>query len=128
MNLDDPLIWLRAVHFAATATATGLTFFLVFIADPAFRRAPSDAAAPIARLRMRLVWTGWIGILLCVASGALWLIVLAGRMSDRPLTEVVTENVTWTVVFQTQFGTASALRLACAVLLAVLLLPLATAR
>src|SRR6266705_2341926 len=127
MSPDDPLIWLRAIHFTATATATGAALFLAVIADPVFRHAAGDAATAVAGLRARVVRIGWIGLLLCVASGAWWLIVVAARMSDHPAAEVATENAISAVVFQTQFGTASALRLACAVLLALLLVAIRSA-
>jgi len=37
--LDDPLIWVRAIHFAATLSVAGVVFFLFFIGEPAFRAA-----------------------------------------------------------------------------------------
>ena len=36
-RVDDPLIYVRAIHFGATITVAGVAFFIVFIAEPAFR-------------------------------------------------------------------------------------------
>jgi uncharacterized membrane protein len=41
--MDDPLIYVRAIHFAATITAVGAIFFSVFIAEPAFIKAEAGA-------------------------------------------------------------------------------------
>ena len=37
--MDEPLIWIRAIHFAATMSVTGTVFFRVFVAEPAFHAA-----------------------------------------------------------------------------------------
>ena len=42
-RMTDPLFYARAVHFAATIMAAGVVFFVVFIAEPALRKA-QDAA------------------------------------------------------------------------------------
>ena len=47
-RLDDPLIYVRAVHFAATMVVAGVVFFVVFIAEPAFAKA-GDRSAPARR-------------------------------------------------------------------------------
>jgi hypothetical protein len=53
MNFADPLVYVRAVHFAATIGAAGAVFFQVLIAEPAFA-ATRDALPPaIERLRHR---------------------------------------------------------------------------
>jgi hypothetical protein len=50
--VDDPLIYARAVHFAATLLAAGTVFFVVGVAEPAFRSAKTDARL-VATLRNR---------------------------------------------------------------------------
>ena len=47
-RLDDPLIYARAIHFAATFAVVGAIFFIVFIAEPAFHK-----SAPATRSRRR---------------------------------------------------------------------------
>jgi len=44
--LDDPLIYARALHFAATTTVAGVAFFIVLIAEPLLR----STVAPITPL------------------------------------------------------------------------------
>jgi putative copper resistance protein D len=116
-NLTDPLIYVRAIHFAATIMAAGTVFFLAFIAEPAFRTA-SDATRVPAVVRYRLTWIAWISLALAVISGAAWLVFTAGSMSGRPPVEVFAEGVLWTVLGQTEFGNDWVLRLVLACLLA----------
>jgi len=67
--VDDPLIYVRAVHFAATISVAGVAFFVVFVAEPALRK--TDAGAPLVGIiRRRLAWLAWIGLSLAVLSGA----------------------------------------------------------
>ena len=47
--MDDPLIWVRAIHFGATMMVTGGMFFLAFIAEPAFRAADGMRVAAFVR-------------------------------------------------------------------------------
>ena len=39
--MDDPLIFVRAVHFAATLSVTGVALFNVFVAQTVLRRPAS---------------------------------------------------------------------------------------
>jgi copper resistance protein D len=117
--LDDPLIWVRAVHFGATMMVTGGVFFLAFIAAPAFRGAGDGAVA--ARVRARLAAMTWIGLAVTVLSGAAWLVELSVHISELTRPQVLAQGVVWTVLSETDFGYAWMLRLALAVLLAVLL-------
>jgi copper resistance protein D len=103
--LDDPLIYVRAIHFAATLSVGGVAFFIVFIAEPAFRNAGSDTSTA-TMIRRRLAWIAWIGLLLTVVSGAVWLVVIAQSMSDRALADVFSDGLLWTVLLQTGFGRA----------------------
>ena len=71
--MDEPLIWVRIVHFAAAISVTGALLFLTFIAEPAFRKL--DGAAKIAAVvRSWLTWIEWSGLGLVVLSGAAWLV------------------------------------------------------
>ena len=54
-NLNDPLIYVRALHFAATITAAGVVWFIAFIAEPAFRNAKQDTGVT-ELVRNRLAW------------------------------------------------------------------------
>jgi putative copper resistance protein D len=117
--LDDPLIWLRAIHFAATMMVTGGVLFQAFIAEPAFRAA--DGTRVAALVRARLAMMVWIGLVATVASGAAWLVLQAEQMSEQSLTEVLRQGTVWTVLSETDFGSAWMARLILAVLLAAML-------
>jgi putative copper resistance protein D len=121
-SLSDPLVYVRAVHFAATLQVAGVAFFLVFIAEPAFRNAASDTRVA-AKVRSRLTWLAWIGLVLAVISGAAWLVLTAAAMSQQPLAGVFSGGVLWTVLSDTTFGNDWLLRAVLACLLAGLFAP-----
>jgi copper resistance protein D len=120
--LSDPLVYVRAVHFAATLLVAGVAFFIVFIAEPAFRKAGSDPRLP-GTIRTRLTWLVWIGLALAVISGAGWLVLTAAAMSQQPLAGVFSGGVLWTVLSATTFGNDWLVRAALACLLAGLFAP-----
>jgi copper resistance protein D len=124
--MNDLLYYARGIHFAATLMVAGIVFFVVFIAEPAFRKASKDArvAAP---LRRRLAWIAWICLALCLLSGATWLLFTAASMSGQPLPEVYAQDVLWTVLTQTDFGNDWLARLVCGCILAVLCVRLLSA-
>jgi putative copper resistance protein D len=115
--LADPLIWVRAVHFASTVSVAGVAFFLVFVGEPAFRPAHRNARVP-AIVRARLAQIAWIGLAFVFVSGAAWLVLRAGQMSDLPVAAVFSEGVIWTVLSDTHFGYLWMGRFALTVLLA----------
>jgi putative copper resistance protein D len=124
--MDDPLIWWRAVHFAATTMVAGVVFFLAFVGEPAFAFAGKRADLP-ALVRSRLGAMAWVGLLLVVVSGAAWLVLLAQQISDGTLTAVLWDGIVWIVLTRTGFGTDWAVRLGFVVLLTVSL-PIGPAR
>jgi copper resistance protein D len=121
--LDDSLILVRAVHFASTVLVSGVVFFLVFIAEPAFRKTGGNGSTPAA-LRSQLGWLAGIGLVVVVISGAAWLLLLTARMVDLPLVEALSARVVWTVMTQTDFGHDWMARAVISGLLAATLLPL----
>lgn len=122
--MDDPFIWVRATHFAATILVSGILCFAVFIAEPAFRKG-DKSAKPVtiaeASVRIRLKWLAWLGLTVALISGAAWLLFVAARMADVPLLDASTGTVVETVVAQTSFGRAWIVRLLLAALIAILL-------
>ncbi len=120
--MNDPLFYVRAVHFAATLLVAGVAFFLVFIAEPAFRNANNDATIA-ATVRHRLNWIGRISLTLAVISGAAWFDLTAAAMSGRPVANVFTQGVWWTVLSDTTFGNAWLVRFVLACALAALFDP-----
>lgn len=125
--MDDPLIYLRAVHFAATITVAGVVFFIVFVAEPAFRGAAHDAYLP-TRVRPRLAWTAWIGLIATMLSGAAWFVLVAQSMSDSSLAEVFSQGILFIVLTQTGFGLDWLARFVIACLLAALFVRFLSAR
>ena len=79
--MDEPLIWVRIVHFAAAISVTGALLFLTFIAEPAFRKL-NGAGKIAAVVRAWLTWIEWSGLVLVVLSGAAWLVLKAAEMGD----------------------------------------------
>jgi putative copper resistance protein D len=120
--VDDLLISARAVHFAATLLAAGTVFFVVGIAEPAFRGTKTDARLA-ATLRPRFAWLAWISLIVAVLSGAAWLVFTAESMSGQAAADVLSQGVLWTVLAQTDFGNDWLMRFVLACLLAVLLAP-----
>ena len=110
--MSDALFAVRTIHFASAAMLSGLMLFLLFVAEPAFRRA---GACPIAaRLNQRFRLLAWIALALALVSGAAWLVLLARRIGGA---DAIAKLLT-----ATQFGDAWLARLALALALALLLL------
>jgi putative copper resistance protein D len=120
--LSDPFFYVRAVHFAATLLVAGVAFFLVFIAEPAFRAAKDDSGVAIL-VRSRLTWIAWISLAFALVSGAAWFDLTAAAMSGQPVADVFSQRVWWTVLSETTFGNDWLVRFVLACLLAVLFAP-----
>jgi putative copper resistance protein D len=101
--LDDPLIWVRAIHFAATLSVAGVVFFLSFIGEPAFRAADKNESIAIV-VRRRLAGIAWLGLAVVVVSDVAWLLLQSAQMSDRPLVATWSEDIVSTVLLDTDFG------------------------
>jgi copper resistance protein D len=116
--LDDPLIWVRAVHFAATLSVAGVVFFLAFVGEPAFRVV--DGNEPLAAaVRRPVAGIAWISLALVVLSGTAWIMLQSAQMSERPVAAVWSEDIVWTVLSDTDFGHVWLARSGLTALLAV---------
>jgi copper resistance protein D len=113
----DPLLSAtRLLHYAASASLEGVFVFWCLIAWPAFYRTqPSQTFA--SQLDRRLFALAWLSLLVALASGAGWLVIVASSMSGLPLTAAMQGGVLSIVLTQTRFGEAWTIR---AVLLVVL--------
>lgn len=118
--MNDPLIYVRAIHYAATIAAVGAVFFSVFIAEPAFCKSGDGARAP-GIVRARLAWISWIALAVAVASGAAWFVLVAQSMSGSAFADLFSQGVLWIVLLQTAFGRDWLARLILAGLLAAML-------
>jgi putative copper resistance protein D len=121
--LNDPLIPIRAVHFAAVALVVGALTFRFWIAAPAIQSI--RASRPARQTLLRFLWlTFWIGLAFAIVSGVAWLGMLAAQISGLPFVSVWSSGVVITVLTQTQFGQVWQVRMGLVLALAVsLLLP-----
>jgi copper resistance protein D len=118
--VNDALIWVRALHFAATLSVAGAIFFRIRIAAPALRAAPAGPRTP-GVIRSRLAWIAWTSLVLVVVTAIVWLLVQTERMSDLPFTALFPGAIS-TVLADTDFGATWLVRLVLAMLLAGALL------
>ena len=112
-GLLDPLVAVRAIHFAATAIVAGALLFRIGVAEPVLRRAP--VAVDDVRARMR--WIVGCALAVAVVSGVIWLGLEAAAMSGRTLTDAMTADVLVKVATDTQFGLVGEIRAALALVL-----------
>ena len=112
----DPLIFARAIHFAATILASGTVAFMVLVAEPAAR---AKIPPGFASLRRRLVNLTCIALVVAILSGAAWLVLFASNILGASITDVCLHGELWSVVSDTRFGLVWIGRLALALLLAV---------
>jgi putative copper resistance protein D len=116
--VEDPLIWLRAGHFDATASLAGALLFHNLVGGPAAQIAHGDGQIP-ATIHHRLVGILWLSFAFALVTGAGWFLVQAARMADVPPFAVFTGGAAWNVLFTTQFGNVSAVRTVLAALFLV---------
>ncbi|HEY2886339.1 MAG TPA: copper homeostasis membrane protein CopD [Rhizomicrobium sp.] len=116
--LTDPLIATRAIHFAAAVMVAGIAFFEWLVAMPAFQATHTLPLTMVTRFRTRMAYMLWASLAVAIISGSAWLLLLAGRIADRSVSEVVADGTAWVVLTQTRFGLDWQLRLLVAVLLA----------
>jgi copper resistance protein D len=121
------MIYVRAIHFAATLMAAGVVFFVVFVAAPAFRTAPDDMRVR-ASLWPKLAFIAWFSLILALGSGAVWLVLTAASMSGEAPADVFSGGVLGTVLSQTHFGLAWTARFIFACILAITFVPLLSAK
>ena len=101
--MSDPLIAVRAIHFASTLIVVGTVLFCTLVAEPILKRleAPFEWVRPY-RKRMELLL--WINLFTAIASAALWLVLLAASVVDLPWIDAITDGTAWSLLTETQFG------------------------
>jgi putative copper export protein/mono/diheme cytochrome c family protein len=115
----EPLMLARTAHFAAAAMLSGVTFFVLFVAEPVWARAfrgPEDA---VTGLRRQFVGLGWMMLALSVASGFVWLVVLTSRLTGQSLQAAMAGGGIWKVLTETRFGNDWLVRAVLAMLIAI---------
>lgn len=114
----DPLSLVRGVHFAATILATGTLCFIALIAGATARELK---IAGIVALRRQLILSVWLVLAVAVITGAAWLVLLASDILGTSIADGCLHGGAWLVVTDTRFGLVWCIRLALALLLALLL-------
>ena len=115
--MGDPLIFIRAIHFAATLTLAGALIFAAAVVGPIMRQMERGGEA----LRARLIRIAWWSFAAALISGVMWLVVLAADISERAPSEAFFGGIVWTVLLHTTFGHDWFARLVLAALLAAAL-------
>jgi copper resistance protein D len=107
--LVDPLVAVRAVHFASTVLFAGTIIFRHVIAD-------DRATDGLAGFRRHLQWIAALSLAFAAASGVAWLgLFAAGLTADEALAGSLAR-----VLAETQFGWVWSFRAVVALLLALL--------
>jgi len=110
------LVAVRAVHYCACLLLFGLAAFDCLVAAPAARRnggrAPSASSVSL-RLSRRGGWGGPALLMVALASGVAWLVLVAGEMAEMPPLQAWHEGAVRVVWEQTRIGRAWQLRSAC---------------
>lgn len=114
--ITDPLALIRAAHFAVTLLASGTVFFAVLVIGPT--RLPQT----FSTLRMHMNMLVWVGLVLSILTGAMWVVWLAANIFGGSPAEVVLHGGAWSVLADTRFGWICCVRLVLAVLLGLLVL------
>lgn len=114
----DPLIFVRAVHFAACTVAMGTIAFALLAAPAATRAGLVDFAG----IKQR-----WHGLALAafVVAGVfstVWLILIAGKILDVPVSDVFDDGGFASVALETRFGRIACLRFGLTLVAGALLL------
>ena len=112
----DPLALVRGAHFAATMLASGTVCFMALAIGPRMRM-PYD----LALLRRRMIFMVWIGLVLAVVTGVMWLVWLASTIFDETLIDVCLHGGALSVLTDTRFGWIWCARLVLAVFLGLLI-------
>jgi putative copper resistance protein D len=115
----EPLMLARTVHFAAAAMLSGVTFFVLFVAEPVWSHAFHGPEGAVTALRRQFVRLGWMMLALSVASGFVWLVVLASRLTGQSLQAAMAGGGVWKVLTETRFGNDWLVRAVLAALIAI---------
>lgn len=117
--LLDPLIDIRAVHFAMTILATGTVFFRFLVADLTFRTEGDNSLLAVQTLRRRLSCLIFCGLFGVVLSAIAWLVLLTANIYGTSIADVCVNGGIGKVLTDTRFGQISIVRVVLAILLAV---------
>jgi putative copper resistance protein D len=108
---------IRAAHFAATAVTAGVLAFVVLIAAPSGIGAlPKGAIFERQWRRM-----AWIALVIAIVTGVLWVLAEIVAMTERSLADAMADGLISIILFKTNFGLVSDVRLVLSLALAAAL-------
>jgi putative copper resistance protein D len=119
--MDVPLIWVRALHFAATLSLVGAVLFDAVVATPAFAAAGASLGDVAAGVRRWLMWIVSASAALALLSGVAWVLVQTSNLADIPWTQAMGDDALFMVLSDTGFGWNSMIRCVLLILLGTVL-------
>ena len=109
----------RRLCVAAWVSQWRVVFFCIFVAAPAIgSMAPYAVQRDVKQFYDRLHLIFWISLILAGISGLAWFFCVVSEISDRPLSEIFSDDIAWTVLSATDFGRIWIARLFIGALLA----------
>jgi putative copper resistance protein D len=117
VEIDGPIVVVRTIHFAATATMAGALMFRAVVAEPSLRSAEQVDLIVDRRIRALV----WICVALSIASGVAWLLLQTSAMSGETYSKALMSGALVIVLNETQFGLVMKIRLVFVLVLAVCL-------
>jgi copper resistance protein D len=118
----DALVEVRAIHFASTAIVTGGVLFQTFVGRPSLGQESACTSPDAQAYRRQVNCMVWIGLAASIASGALWLVLLADDIGEQSWRDLFSNDTAWVVLTETQFGQVWIARLLIALFLMFALL------
>jgi putative copper resistance protein D len=118
----DELVAVRAIHFASTAMVAGGVMFRTFVGEPSFRHEAACLRPGAQAHRRQVNRMVWMSLAVSVASGTLWLLLLAKDIEQQSWQDLFSDDTVFVVLTATQFGRVWMARFAVALLLCLALL------
>jgi putative copper resistance protein D len=113
----DALVEARTLHFASTAIVTGGVLFQTLVGRPSLGPESACPSPDAQAYRQQVDCMVWVGLAVAIASGALWLVLLANDIGEQSWRDLFSNDTAWVVLTATQFGQVWIARLLIALFL-----------
>jgi copper resistance protein D len=113
--MDMALVMWRVIHFAATIAICGVLLFRCVVFDPIEARRGDIARLRFLDHQMRLIF--WVSLAFSFVSGVAWLLVVSAEIDDRTWHGALADGAVWSILTDTHFGQAWAIRAIVGVML-----------